>query len=1156
MSSGFYGLALCERLAVRFFSVEPVVSSNPPMNLNNPTDLCGTILDGPVVITSLIGEGGMGTIYRARQSDLARDVCVKFLHAHLATNADALTRFRREGKVLSKLRNAHIVQVYSVGVYQNLYPYIIMELLPECITLRNLINQQGPLGAQRSCQLVTQICDGLSAVHTAGFVHRDLKPDNVLIIQSEAGELAKIIDFGISGYTDHRSTATQTGEVIGSLFYMSPESFTNSQRDPVVDVYATGCLLYECLTGAPPFVADTFAAVAYKHANETVPALPSSLAAPGTIEYLNAVIARCCEKSPGERFQSMEQLSHYLKDLAETGSAVDAPLEALRQKAGKKSVTGRWNVAWLCLLIGCAIAVLLGCSLNSRRGNLLRWQVQARIRALANDSQALLADANETFTKREYQVCSQILRQLLSSNTSNQISTCDRLNAWLTLCECQLHLGDIDQAGKDLTVVLHEIAAALQSLPPGPRRPDSTVSAQASSTLPAPATTVETMAGAGNIAIAGSSTVSKTMTLAPADRTTSIQQGTAAISQSQLTALLKRVIEVFHCKVGIGSLSPMGIRFCANLPGTQIPTQIAALQRCLTILGHSTAGSPLPQQTQSTTGGLLVQELAFVTAELQWENRQYLECLRNIASITPGSASEVNEAVNAWSRLNKSPGLEAESPSTRVQRVFQWTCLERAQILQKAVTASKSKAGSTYAARQIWYIKILRSTDRDKTPDGYFTSLLHLEMDRQLDDDLKPSFWEVVQYKRSLRRRFRDLPVEWFRVDHALSVLAYRLMLAQGLDRAWQQFSPAAGNPDYDLRRLITGEAERIRVLSNAGKTEEAASAMFSLLESNSWKRVFNEPLLVPHKYNADGDEAIQSTIEGMLANLFGPAHATTRRRMLVHWHSVAKKYICAKNGAAHYAGWLSATTKFDPLLLPLDEDDFIVKLCKLPEIGLQEKRLVAFTTGNFLLPRSASHAGRAMNACTKSLIEDQKSASPQLPATQLINDPHYLANAGVIKEAEQLSDALDGSIRRSGDPQQVFFQGIWGFQCAVATHNKAMIERSHNEMIEALKRLNAKADEKACAAILQRLDQDDRAGAIKLLTEQTQPILNRVQKNTESRKRFADIAAICVEIIWRDYQLNRLHAAGTADTRLAWIAMHLMMSKDAGIKYWQQVPF
>ncbi|SDI88902.1 serine/threonine protein kinase [Frankineae bacterium MT45] len=269
----------------------------------------------------LIGYGGMAEVHRGRDVRLGREVAIKVLRADLARDQTFLNRFRREAQAAAGLNHPAIVAVYDTGEdvgTDGPIPYIVMEYVSGR-TLRDVLKAEGRLPAERAMQVAAEICAALDFSHRNGIVHRDIKPANVMI--TEAGAV-KVMDFGIArALSDNSATVTQTAAVIGTAQYLSPEQARGESVDARSDVYSTGCLLYELVTGHPPFTGDSPVAVAYQHVRETAPS-PSSMDA--TIpRALDSIVMKALAKNPLNRYQSAAEMRSDLQR-----ALADLPVEA------------------------------------------------------------------------------------------------------------------------------------------------------------------------------------------------------------------------------------------------------------------------------------------------------------------------------------------------------------------------------------------------------------------------------------------------------------------------------------------------------------------------------------------------------------------------------------------------------------------------------------------------------------------------------------------------------------------------------------------------------------------------------------------------------------------------------------------------------------
>ncbi len=277
------------------------------------------LLGGRYEVAESIGLGGMAEVFRARDVRLGRDVAVKVLRADLAREASFQARFRREAQSAASLAAPNIVSVYDTGEDDGV-PYIVMERVTGR-TLRDILTTEGRLLPQRALEVVADILTALDSAHAAGIVHRDIKPANVML--TTAGEI-KVMDFGIArAVADASSTMTQTAAVIGTAAYLSPEQARGEHVDARSDIYSTGCLLYELVTGGPPFTGDSPVAVAYQHVREDpVPPSDYDASLPADVD---AVILKAMAKSPAARYQSATEMREDLLRCAAGDPVLAAP---------------------------------------------------------------------------------------------------------------------------------------------------------------------------------------------------------------------------------------------------------------------------------------------------------------------------------------------------------------------------------------------------------------------------------------------------------------------------------------------------------------------------------------------------------------------------------------------------------------------------------------------------------------------------------------------------------------------------------------------------------------------------------------------------------------------------------------------------------------
>jgi beta-lactam-binding protein with PASTA domain/predicted Ser/Thr protein kinase len=327
-----------------------------------------TLLGGRYELGDVLGRGGMAEVRRGTDTRLGRDIAVKVLRADLARDPAFQARFRREAQSAASLDAPNVVAVYDTGEDEHGVPYIVMEHV-EGRTLRDVLGTEGRLLPQRALEVAVDICSALEMAHRAGIVHRDIKPANVML--TSQGEV-KVMDFGIArAAAGSESTMTQTESVIGTAAYLSPEQARGEHVDARSDLYSTGCLLYELLTGNPPFVGDSPVAVAYQHVREDP--VPPSRYVEGLSPDIDTVVLTAMAKNPAHRYADADAMR---EDLLR--AAAGEPVEAvLRDDAAeewsplpllRRDHTPR--VAWTVFgVLAVVFAVLSGVVVHALLGN-------------------------------------------------------------------------------------------------------------------------------------------------------------------------------------------------------------------------------------------------------------------------------------------------------------------------------------------------------------------------------------------------------------------------------------------------------------------------------------------------------------------------------------------------------------------------------------------------------------------------------------------------------------------------------------------------------------------------------------------------------------------------------------------------------------------
>ena len=304
--------------------------------------LAGQILDSKYELIRRLGQGGMGAVYLARRKHIGDEVAIKVLLDKFVAGNEATERFRREARAAAMLRHPNVVAIhdFSDGAGARSPAYIVMELV-EGRPLRDLLDREGRIAAERLVTLMRGVCSGVSAAHRKGVVHRDLKPDNIIIIPPERTgdpETVKVIDFGIAKLREADAAAglTQTGVLIGTPFYMSPEQCLGEPLDARSDVYSIGAILYEMLAGTPPFTGNSPTAVLARHLTDTATPLDQL----GVPARLASVPKRALAKDPQERYQTVDDLFSDLSNaVISLGSRAIGHEETVRIGASAPTIT-------------------------------------------------------------------------------------------------------------------------------------------------------------------------------------------------------------------------------------------------------------------------------------------------------------------------------------------------------------------------------------------------------------------------------------------------------------------------------------------------------------------------------------------------------------------------------------------------------------------------------------------------------------------------------------------------------------------------------------------------------------------------------------------------------------------------------------------------
>ncbi|MDW8361377.1 MAG: serine/threonine-protein kinase [Myxococcales bacterium] len=322
----------------------------PPPSVPPPDPLVGRTIDGRYHVESVLGEGGMGVVYKARHVVLGKSLALKVLRAEVGNDEEVMARFRQEAQSATAIGNEHIVDVSDFGTLPDGSTYFVMEFL-DGVSLSSALAEGAPFAASRTIHIGRQLCRALGAAHERGIVHRDLKPDNVYLVRrGDDADFVKVLDFGIAKVGGGSKKLTRAGQVFGTPHYMSPEQCAGNAVDHRTDIYSLGVMLYEMVSGRVPFDADNLMGILTKHMYER-PVPPHQLPPPVDCPpLLEAVILKCLAKPLEARYQSMAEVADDLARVA-AGESPRALVEAVEREsltglAARQVVqTGSWPTA-------------------------------------------------------------------------------------------------------------------------------------------------------------------------------------------------------------------------------------------------------------------------------------------------------------------------------------------------------------------------------------------------------------------------------------------------------------------------------------------------------------------------------------------------------------------------------------------------------------------------------------------------------------------------------------------------------------------------------------------------------------------------------------------------------------------------------------------
>jgi serine/threonine-protein kinase len=288
-------------------------AKSPPFRLPKISELG---LPPEIEVLETIGVGGMGVVYHAKHSKSGDELAVKILQPHLIGDEKAVQRLVREGQAMTKLSNPHIVTVFECAKSTTGIPYLLMEFAPG-LPLDKCLANGGPVSYTEAEELLKQCASAIGHAHSQGIIHRDLKPANIMVNMDEQGTMTvKLLDFGISKFaepSENELRLTDTGQVLGTPLYMSPEQVTGETLDNRADIYSLGCVMFEALAGQPPFCASDAYKVLAQHVRDATPDLTTFRR--DIPVGLKRIIERMMEKRREDRYATMEELNKDLEAL-------------------------------------------------------------------------------------------------------------------------------------------------------------------------------------------------------------------------------------------------------------------------------------------------------------------------------------------------------------------------------------------------------------------------------------------------------------------------------------------------------------------------------------------------------------------------------------------------------------------------------------------------------------------------------------------------------------------------------------------------------------------------------------------------------------------------------------------------------------------------
>ncbi len=305
------------------------------------------VTEDDIQILSLIGEGGMGSVFKVLYKPLDKIMALKMVRADLAKDRIAAKRFEEEARAASSLTHANMAAVYKYGKDGNDRPYLLMDYI-EGLCLSDIIKSEGYVESDRALNIFIEIVDAVIHAHMKGILHRDLKPSNIMLVGDRQREQVKVLDFGIAKVLTESmdQNLTKTGDIVGSPLYMSPEQGMGLPLDIRSDIYSLGCIMYETLLGHPPYIGKTAMETIVKHASAAVPDFAAALRDHGLNEHLERVVLKCLAKNASDRYQTTQDLRLDL-DLIRHGKSPKFASRLTKESVSKLSNSKRLSLVTL-----------------------------------------------------------------------------------------------------------------------------------------------------------------------------------------------------------------------------------------------------------------------------------------------------------------------------------------------------------------------------------------------------------------------------------------------------------------------------------------------------------------------------------------------------------------------------------------------------------------------------------------------------------------------------------------------------------------------------------------------------------------------------------------------------------------------------------------